>query len=61
MNVITKMMMKKGELTGVSSGFKDLDASDVGLPAPGNDHSRGAPLNGENVPRAQFRGGSRTA
>src|SRR5436853_3703064 len=26
MNVITKMMMKKGELTGVSSGFKDLDA-----------------------------------
>jgi replicative DNA helicase len=26
MNVITKMMMKKGELTGVPSGFKDLDA-----------------------------------
>ncbi|MBI5690566.1 MAG: replicative DNA helicase [Verrucomicrobia bacterium] len=26
MNVITKMLMKKGELTGVSSGFKDLDA-----------------------------------
>ena len=26
MNVITKMMMKKGELTGVTSGFKDLDA-----------------------------------
>jgi replicative DNA helicase len=26
MAVITKMMMKKGELTGVSSGFKDLDA-----------------------------------
>ena len=26
MNVITRMMMKKGELTGVSSGFKDLDA-----------------------------------
>jgi replicative DNA helicase len=25
MNVITKMMMKKGELTGVTSGFKDLD------------------------------------
>lgn len=25
MNVITKMMMKKGEMTGVSSGFKDLD------------------------------------
>ena len=25
MNVITKMMMKKGELTGVSSGFRDLD------------------------------------
>ncbi len=25
MNVITKMMMKKGELTGVSCGFKDLD------------------------------------
>ena len=25
MNVIAKMMMKKGELTGVSSGFKDLD------------------------------------
>lgn len=25
MNVITKMMMKKGELTGVSSGFHDLD------------------------------------
>lgn len=25
MNVITKMMMKKGELTGVPSGFKDLD------------------------------------
>jgi replicative DNA helicase len=26
MNVITKMMMKKGELTGVASGFKDLDS-----------------------------------
>src|SRR6185369_9817892 len=26
MSVITKMMMKKGELTGVSSGYKDLDA-----------------------------------
>jgi replicative DNA helicase len=26
MNVITKMMMKKGELTGVASGFRDLDA-----------------------------------
>ncbi|MBS0633618.1 MAG: replicative DNA helicase [Verrucomicrobia bacterium] len=26
MNVITKMMMKKGEMTGVPSGFKDLDA-----------------------------------
>lgn len=26
MNVITKMMMKKGEMTGVTSGFKDLDA-----------------------------------
>ena len=25
-NVINKMMMKKGELTGVASGFKDLDA-----------------------------------
>jgi replicative DNA helicase len=25
MNVITKMMMKKGELTGVSAGFTDLD------------------------------------
>ncbi len=25
MNVINKMMMKKGELTGVTSGFKDLD------------------------------------
>ena len=25
MNIIQKMMMKKGELTGVSSGFKDLD------------------------------------
>ncbi len=26
MNVINKMMMKKGELTGVTSGFKDLDS-----------------------------------
>jgi replicative DNA helicase len=26
MNVINKMMMKKGELTGISSGYKDLDA-----------------------------------
>jgi replicative DNA helicase len=26
MSVITKMMMKKGEMTGVTSGFKDLDA-----------------------------------
>src|SRR5881394_3493369 len=25
MNVINKMLMKKGELTGISSGFKDLD------------------------------------
>lgn len=25
MGVITKMMMKRGELTGISSGFKDLD------------------------------------
>src|SRR5882757_8543100 len=26
MNVITRMLMKKGELTGVASGYKDLDA-----------------------------------
>jgi replicative DNA helicase len=31
MNVITKMMMKKGELTGVSSGFKDLDQYTFGF------------------------------
>jgi replicative DNA helicase len=31
MNVITKMMMKKGELTGVSSGFKDLDVLTFGF------------------------------
>lgn len=31
MNVINKMMMKKGELTGVSSGFKDLDALTYGF------------------------------
>ena len=35
MNVITKMMMKKGELTGVASGFRDLDTLtclDLGKP-----------------------------
>ncbi len=31
MAVINKMMMKKGELTGVSSGFKDLDAMMYGF------------------------------
>lgn len=31
MNVLTKMMMKKGELTGVTSGFKDLDALTFGF------------------------------
>ncbi|MBI5380321.1 MAG: replicative DNA helicase [Opitutae bacterium] len=31
MAVIHKMMMKKGELTGVSSGFKDLDALTFGF------------------------------
>lgn len=31
MSVIHKMMMKKGELTGVSSGFKDLDALTFGF------------------------------
>ncbi len=31
MAVITKMMMKKGELTGVSSGFRDLDAMTYGF------------------------------
>jgi replicative DNA helicase len=31
MSVITKMMMKKGELTGVSSGFKDLDEFTFGF------------------------------
>src|SRR4051812_7795713 len=31
MAVITKMMMKKGELTGVSSGFKDLDQFTYGF------------------------------
>lgn len=31
MNVINKMMMKKGELTGVSSGFKDLDQYTFGF------------------------------
>ncbi len=31
MKVITKMMMKKGELTGVSSGFKDLDTLTFGF------------------------------
>ena len=31
MNVITKMMMKKGELTGVASGFRDLDSLTFGF------------------------------
>ena len=31
MNVITKMMMKKGELTGVASGFRDLDTLTFGF------------------------------
>jgi len=31
MNVINKLMMKKGELTGVSSGFKDLDELTFGF------------------------------
>ena len=31
MEIITKMMMKKGELTGVASGFKDLDALTYGF------------------------------
>lgn len=31
MAVITKMMMKKGELTGVSSGFRDLDTLTFGF------------------------------
>jgi replicative DNA helicase len=31
MKVITKMMMKQGELTGVTSGFKDLDALTFGF------------------------------
>ncbi|MDX2185426.1 MAG: replicative DNA helicase [Opitutaceae bacterium] len=31
MEIITKMMMKKGELTGVSSGFKDLDQFTFGF------------------------------
>jgi len=31
MKVITKMMMEKGELTGVTSGFKDLDALTFGF------------------------------
>lgn len=31
MDVITKMMMKKGELTGISSGFKDLDQYTFGF------------------------------
>ncbi|HEX2099410.1 MAG TPA: DnaB-like helicase C-terminal domain-containing protein, partial [Candidatus Synoicihabitans sp.] len=31
MSVIHKMMMKKGELTGVSSGFKDLDQYTFGF------------------------------
>jgi replicative DNA helicase len=30
-NVINKMLMKKGELTGVSSGFKDLDSLTFGF------------------------------
>jgi replicative DNA helicase len=31
MNVINKLMMKKGELTGVGSGFKDLDSLTFGF------------------------------
>ncbi|MEI7552433.1 MAG: replicative DNA helicase [Verrucomicrobiota bacterium] len=31
MNVITKMMMKKGELTGIASGFRDLDSLTFGF------------------------------
>jgi replicative DNA helicase len=31
MNIINKMMMKKGELTGVTSGFKDLDQLTFGF------------------------------
>ena len=29
--VIAKLLMKKGELTGVTSGFKDLDAMTFGF------------------------------
>lgn len=31
MNIINKMMLKKGELTGVSSGFRDLDQFTFGF------------------------------
>jgi len=40
------MMMKKGELTGVSSGFKDLDQLPT-LSETGNDRARGSSLDGK--------------
>ena len=61
MNVITKMMMKKGELTGISSGFKDLDPDDVGFSAAGNDRPRRAALDGKDLARAEFCGGGGAA
>ena len=49
MNVVHKMMMKKGEMTGAPSGFHDLDRLTFGFQRAGNDRPGGPPFDGQDA------------
>ena len=61
MTVINKLMMKKGELTGVASGFKDLDQLTFGFQKQEMIVLGGPPLDGQDLAGAQHCRGGRPA
>jgi replicative DNA helicase len=57
MNVIHKMMMKKGEMTGAPSGFHDLDRLTFGFQRQEMIVLAARPVDGQDLVRAQHRRG----
>ena len=52
---IEQLFEQKRLITGVPTGFVDLDEMTRGLPGRRPDHRRGAAVDGEDEPRAQHR------
>jgi replicative DNA helicase len=53
LDTIEKLHARKELITGVPTGFTDLDEMTSGLQPAGPDHHRGAAVDGEDQPRAE--------